>query len=206
MLRGVLLIHRRGRVEQQSDEILDLLLRERAGIAQARHLRAEVVRLRVIDLAVDVLLYFGTIAADRAEAVQARSDRAERRFLGRELVAVVAAAVAGRARLVAPGEAAAALGDALAALPAADEIAARERDRFHLIRFECLGELCRRFVAALGAHALQSILHHAIHAGLSPGVEVALQDFFDFIGLDRRRRRRPRKNPQPPSRLVPGPR
>src|SRR5436190_17592599 len=61
--RCKLLVDRRGRVEQQADEVLDLLRRQRAGGAKARHLRAEVVSLGVIDLAVGIALDLGIGAA-----------------------------------------------------------------------------------------------------------------------------------------------
>src|SRR5579859_5405007 len=67
--RCKLLVDRRGRVEQQADEVLDLLRRQRAR-AEARHLRAEVVCLGVIDLAVDVALGVGVGAALFSEAAQ----------------------------------------------------------------------------------------------------------------------------------------
>src|SRR2546428_3387749 len=118
-----LLVDRRGGIEKQSDEILDLLLGEGARVSEPRHLRAQVVRLGVVDLAVDVFLDLRAAAAHFAEIAQARADGAERRFLRRELMAVVAAAVVGAGRLVAPSEAAAALRDALAALPVADAVA-----------------------------------------------------------------------------------
>src|SRR5438477_269482 len=97
-----LLVDRRGGVEQKRHEILDLLRRQRSRGAEARHLRAQVVRLGVIDLAVDVALHFGARAANLAEATQARADRAVRELARRELVAVVAAAARGLARLVVP--------------------------------------------------------------------------------------------------------
>src|SRR5207244_9741714 len=116
-----LLVHRRGRIEQQPDQILDLLGRERAGEPEPRHLRAEVVGLRVVDLAVDVALHLGARAARFSETAQARPDRAVRKLLRRELVAVVAAAAAGLAGLVGPGQAAPALRERLAALPVVDQ-------------------------------------------------------------------------------------
>src|SRR5690606_4485432 len=116
--------------EEQRDEVLDLLLGERAGVAEARHLRAGVVRLGVVDLAVDVALHVRPVAALLAEAEQARADGAVRALLRGELVAVVAAAAAG-ARLVAPHAAAAALRHALGALPVAHQAPRREDDGLH---------------------------------------------------------------------------
>src|SRR5688572_31693154 len=93
-------------MEQQGDEILDVLLGERARVAKARHLRAGVVRLGVVDLAVDILLHLRTVTTLFAEAEQARPDGPVRGLLRRDLVAVVAAA-AGLSGLVAPHAAAA---------------------------------------------------------------------------------------------------
>src|SRR6185503_11670092 len=117
-----LLVDRRGGVEQQRGQVPDLLLGERARVAEARHLRAGVVGLRVPDLAVHVALGLRRVAARLAEAREARADGAVRLFLRRDLVAVVAAA-ARLAGLVAPGHAAAALRDALPALPVAEQAA-----------------------------------------------------------------------------------
>src|ERR687884_1492473 len=111
----------RGGVEQQRDQVLDLLRRERAGRPEARHLRADVVRLGVVDFPVHVALHLGARATRLAESAQARADGAVRELLGRELVTVVAAAAGGIAGLVVPGEAAPALRDRLAALPIAEE-------------------------------------------------------------------------------------
>src|SRR5260221_5835819 len=74
--RSKLLVYGRSRIEQQPDQVLDLLLGERAGISQARHLRAGAVGLGVVDLAVGVLLDLGPAAAQLAEAQQAWADRA----------------------------------------------------------------------------------------------------------------------------------
>src|SRR6185503_5509189 len=128
------------RIEQQADQVLDLLGSEGAGVAEARHVRAQVVRLGVIDLAVHVALHFRAVAALRAEAEQAWADRAVRRFLGRELVAVIAAAAVRRPGRVGPLHAAAALRDALAVLPVADQAALRIGDGLQLVFFELLGE------------------------------------------------------------------
>src|SRR3954469_1687577 len=131
--RSKLLVDGRGRVEQQRDQVLDLLLGERAGEAEARHLRARAVRLGVIDLAVDVALHVVARAALLAKAEQARADGAVGKLGGREAVAVVAAAAGGLARLVGPLHAAAVLREALAAFPVAHQSALRERDRLHLL-------------------------------------------------------------------------
>src|SRR5216684_8229352 len=135
-----LLIHRRVGVEKQRDEILDLLLGQRAGKPEPRHLRAEVIRLGVIDLAVDVTLDLLAVAAQLAELPQARAEGAEGRLLRRKLVAVVAAAAGCVARLVGPLQAAAVLRDALAALPVAHQAAAWKDDALHLVRLERLRE------------------------------------------------------------------
>src|SRR5439155_2871643 len=112
-------------------------------------------------------------------------DGAERRLLRRELMAVVAAAVVGPGRLVAPSEAAAALRDALAALPVADEVAGREGDGLHLVGFERLGELGRRLVVRLVAHALQRVGRHPVHGRLAARLEVALHNLFYVLPLHR---------------------
>src|SRR5207249_8228231 len=62
-------VHRRVGVEKQRDEVLDLLLGQRAGKPEPRHLRAEVVRLGVIDLAVDV-----TRSEEHTSELQSRFD------------------------------------------------------------------------------------------------------------------------------------
>ena len=46
------LIHRRLRIQQKRDEIRDLLWRKSAVVPEARHQRARVLRLRVVDLVV----------------------------------------------------------------------------------------------------------------------------------------------------------
>src|SRR5579863_783790 len=92
---GYLFVDRRFRIEQQRHQVLDLLLREGSGVTQPRHLRAQVVGLGVVDLAVGVFLDLGAVAAQFAEAKQAGTDGAVGRFLRRQLVAVVAAAAGG---------------------------------------------------------------------------------------------------------------
>src|SRR4029077_4810247 len=101
---------------------------------------------------VHVFLDLRAVAAYGTEAVQARPDGAERGLLGRELVAVVAAAAEGGARLVGPLQTAAVLRDALAILPVADQVALREGDGLHLVGFELLRKLGGRPVVALGAY------------------------------------------------------
>src|SRR4051812_20816965 len=207
--RSKLLVDGRGRVEEQRDQVLDLLLGERAGEAQARHLRARAIRLGVVDLAVDVALHVLAGAALLAEAEQARSDGAVGELRGREPVAVVAAAAGRLARLVGPLHAAAVLRQALAALPVAHQPALREGDGLHLLGLYGFRHVGRRMVVRLGADLLQAILHDAVHAGLAARMEVALQDF-----LNSRSSRVPRggngpkheKSKETRHLLLPGPR
>src|SRR5262249_2710539 len=51
------LVDRRGRIEQERDQVLDLLLGQDAVVAEARHLRACGAGLRVVDLPEDVALH-----------------------------------------------------------------------------------------------------------------------------------------------------
>src|SRR3954463_603556 len=120
-------------IEKQADQVLDLLFGQRARIAHPRHLRAGVIGLGVIDLAVGVFLRVGAVAAGLAEAAQARTDRSVGKLLGRELMAVVAAAARGIAGLVGPLLAAPVLRDRLASLPVSDEAALGEGDGLHLL-------------------------------------------------------------------------
>jgi hypothetical protein len=178
-------------------------------VAEARHLRAGVVGLRVVDLAVDVPLHFLRVAAQLAEAEQARSQRAEGRLGRRELVAVVAAAAGGRARAVAPHEAATVLRDRFAALPVAEQAALGEGDRLHLVRLELLRDRRRRPVARLGAEALQAVLRDAVHGRLAARLEVTLQDalYVESARLgDGAERNEGEEERELLHRLVPGPR
>ena len=123
-IRLTLLIHRRLRIHQQRDDVLDLLLVQDAVVSEARHVRARRVRLRVVDLAPGVLLDLGRKAAQLREVVQRRPDRAVADLGLAELVARVAIRADRRVLRVRPLEAGAALRDLLAALPVA-EIACR---------------------------------------------------------------------------------
>src|SRR5690606_14500410 len=125
----------------------DLGFGQVAHVAGARHVGAGVVGLGVPDLAPGVLhdrLGRGAVrvgdAAQLAVVVQAGTDGAEGDFFLGDLVAVVAVAAIGRIGLVAPGEAAAALGDLLALLPVAQELAVRRPlDRLQVGFFQALG-------------------------------------------------------------------
>src|SRR5689334_16479362 len=85
-----LLVHRRCGIEQQADQVPDLLGGQRAGIAEARHRRAQVEGLGIEDFAVDVALRLRAVAAKLAEIAQAGADRAVGGFARCELVTVVA--------------------------------------------------------------------------------------------------------------------
>src|SRR5690606_39499901 len=87
------------------------------------------------------------VAADLAEAPEARADGAGRLALGRDDVAVVAAATGGLLRILVPLHAAAAPGDLGAFLPVAEQLAVgRPDDGLHLVALEHLGEAGGRAV------------------------------------------------------------
>ena len=108
----------------------DLLLGQDAVVAEARHVRAGAVGLRVPHLAPGVAAHVVGVAADLAEVVERRADGAEADLLLRELVAGVAVGADRPLRVVGELEAGAALRDLLAALPVAEVLAVgRPADR-----------------------------------------------------------------------------
>ena len=123
-------------------------------------------------------------------------------------MAVVAAAAGGLGRLVVPCHAAPALRERLAALPVAKKAPFRVDDGFYLIGFQRLGQVGRRLVMSVGAHALHAILHHALHGRLSARMEIALHDPLHLLrrGISERCARHRRQDERETShRLLPGP-
>jgi hypothetical protein len=120
-------------------------------------------------------------------------------------MAVVAAAFPGRARLVRPREPAAALRDALAALPAAHQGSRGKGDGPHLVGFQRLRDLGRRPIVRFVAHALHRVRDHPVHGGLAACLEIPLQDFVDFPRV-RGARGEKEEGETGFHRLVPGPR
>src|SRR5204862_7715277 len=98
----------------------------------------------VVDAAEGIALDVRAVAAQLAEAAQARAERAVRCLLRRELVAVVAAAAASGAGRVGPLQAAAVLRDRLAALPVAKQAPGRKPYRRELLGLELLRDLFGR--------------------------------------------------------------
>src|SRR5690349_18610971 len=88
----VSLVDRGSGVHQQRGDVLDLLLRKYAVVAEPRHRGAGGESLGIEDLAVSVALGLDPIAAQFAEADKARPDGAIGDLLRRELVARVAVA------------------------------------------------------------------------------------------------------------------
>src|SRR5215470_1952614 len=171
---SMLLVDRRAWIEEQRDQVLDLLLGGRRVITEARHLRAQVVGLGVVDLAVDVPLHLGTVAAQLAELVEARADRAEGGLPGPDLVAVVAAA-AGDAGGVAPCQSAPALRDAFTRFPIAEELAiGREADRGQLILLQALGDFLGGGPLSAVADRLYPVLVDPIQGSDAARLEIAL--------------------------------
>lgn len=142
-------------------------------MAEARHVGAGGIGVRIPDLAPGVLDHFLRVAAQLAVLIQRRADIAERNLGLGHLVAGVAVAAVGTADLVGELHAAAVLGDLLAFLPVAEPVAVG--GVFHLLEFgrlDLLRQLVRHLAAVrvLAAGLLHGVLvQHAFHGSRSPG-------------------------------------
>src|SRR5690348_14787249 len=136
-----LLIDRRRRVDEQRDDVAYLLLGQDPVIAEARHARARGERLRVVDLLPCVATRLVGVAAQLAEVIERRADRAVRKLLRRKLMTRVAVRTSRPLRIVGVLEALSALRDLLTGFPVADEIVvARVADRRQIRLLDALDD------------------------------------------------------------------
>src|SRR5690606_3232450 len=122
-------------------------------------------------------------AAQPAVLIEARADGAEGDLLLGDLMAVVAVATVGRTRLVAPGHAAAALGDLLAFLPVAEVLAASRRlHRLRIGGLEGLGlRLGQRLTKRLRAGGVGRVLLEPVELRNALRMEGRLDDLLRLL-------------------------
>ena len=169
---------------------------ERARVAEARHLRAQVVGLGVVDLAVDVALHLGAVAAHLAEAQQARARACRTRLPAARAGGSCSSCRRRRRRR-----------GSVHCRPR--PFCAMRSPRFQSpIRLpsgkamvfiwsasSCLRERGGRPVVALGAHALHAVLHHAVHRRLAARAgSRACSDRSVDVAREVWRRRAPRRS------------
>src|SRR5437870_1546429 len=163
------LIDRRRGIEEERGDVLDLLLGEYALVAESRHVGARRERFGVVDLAKSIALHVNAIAAQLSVLIEGWSDRTEREFGFRQLVAGVAVGADGAFGIIGKLLAATLLRNPLAVFPVTEKLAVGGiADRGEVRLLDRRGNILRRCVACgKAAGALRLILLQAVEPGLA---------------------------------------